>query len=150
MTTGGSNAWAYAIPAALLAVLVLYPASVAYYFGQLTDPLSHALFALALVYVIEDRWLPLALAVALGVLAKETAVLLVPAYLACWWRQGGPALVRAALVGTAATAAFLAARLPLGWKPGNAGLNGLDGLMIGTNLGFGEPVAFTPVPLRAA
>ena len=49
--------------------------------------------------------------------------------------------------GTACVAAFLAARLPLGWRPGNEDLNGLSGLMIGTNLGIGEPLATTTVPL---
>jgi hypothetical protein len=39
-------------------------------------------------------------------------------------------------------AAFLAARLPLGWRPGSYDqINGTTGLMIGTNLGFGEQIS---------
>ena len=74
--------------ATLLPLPLLYPLSIFWYWGQLTDPVSHALFVLALIYIVEDRWLELAGALALGVMAKETAVILVPAYWACWWRKG--------------------------------------------------------------
>ena len=66
--------------ATLLPLLILYPLSVWYYYGQLTDPLSHFLFVLALIYLIQDRWLMLGAALAVGVLAKETVVLLVACY----------------------------------------------------------------------
>ena len=138
------------VPGALLTLVVLplyYPLSVQYYLGQLTDPLSHALFVLALICVVQDRWVTLAAALALGVLAKETAVLLVPVYWTCYWRRGWFTLAKTLVLGTACVAAFLAARLPLGWRPGNEDLNGLSGLMIGTNLGIGEPLATTTVPL---
>ena len=36
---------------------------------------------------------------------------------------------------------------PIGWRPGNQEINGLSGLNIGTNLGFGERVAWTSVTL---
>jgi hypothetical protein len=122
----------------LLPLPFLYPLSILYYWGQLTDPLSHGLFVLALVYIAEDRPLPLAGALALGVLAKETAVILVPAYWACWWRKGAPAVLRTGALGAACVAAYLAARLPLGWRPGYGAINGTEGLMIGTNLGLGR------------
>lgn len=162
-------AWALAAVAPLVA---LYPLSVWYYWGQLADPLNHALFLLALIYVIQDRWLLLAAALALAVPAKESAVLVVPTYLACASYAGLLALFRAAgsgtpldrlevgleklvavvgvktaAVGAACAAAFFAVRLPLGWRPGNESMNGLPGLMIGTNLGIGEPVAYTFVDL---
>jgi hypothetical protein len=139
----GPPRWAWFAP---LTLLVLYPFSVAWYAGQLTDPLSHALFVLAMIYLMEDHWLRLTAAVALGVMAKETAVLLVPAYLACFGRNGWPALLKTAALGMAAMAAFLAVRLPLDWQPSNAGLNGLDALMIGTNLGIGEPMFHPAAP----
>jgi hypothetical protein len=130
----------------LMPFVPLYPVSVALYYGQLTDPLSHTLFVLGLVYIVEDRPVALAAALALGVLAKETAVLLVP----CWfvsrtWRAPRT-LVETVLLGAVATAALLAARLPFGWRPGAREMNGA-GLMVGTNLGIGPPVAFTSVPL---
>jgi hypothetical protein len=119
---------------------LLYPLSILFYWGQLTDPLSHALFVLALIYIVEDSWLPLLAALALGMGAKETAVVLVPAYGLCHWRQGLRALGKTALLGLACVAACLATRLPLGWAPGLGQLNGTEGLMIGTNLGIGEPL----------
>jgi hypothetical protein len=139
----------YEGPAASLAVLapvvLLYPLSVLYYWGQLTDPLSHALFVLALIYLLEDRPGPLALALALGVAAKETVVLLVPVYLACYWRRGVRAWATTALLGVAATASFLVIR-STSWRPEYGAINGA-GLMITTNLGVGQPIAETTVPL---
>jgi hypothetical protein len=131
----------------LVPLALLYPLSVQFYWGQLTDPLSHALFVFSLLFLVQDRWLLLAAALALGVMAKETAVLIVLSYFVCYARQGRAALLKTSVIGLACVAAFLATRLPLGWRPGNADLNGLNGLMIGTNLGFGRPVAKTPVPL---
>jgi hypothetical protein len=132
---------------AIAPVVVLYPLSVAHYTGQLTDPLSHALFALALVYIIEDRWIVLAVALALGVLAKETAVLLVPAYFACYWRGGLPVMMKTAPLGAACLAAYFAARLPLGWSLGYGSINGTEGLMIADNLGIGPPRYVGAVPV---
>jgi hypothetical protein len=131
----------------LVPLVALYPLSVVYYWGQLTDPLSHTLFVLAFVYLLEDRPIALAAALALGVLAKETAVIVAPAYLACYGRRGWRAWLISAALGSACVAAFLAARLPLGWRPGYGNINGTTGLMIGTNLGFGAPIASTNVPL---
>ncbi|HXG09560.1 MAG TPA: hypothetical protein VNK04_07205 [Gemmataceae bacterium] len=132
---------------ALLSVPLLYPFSVLWYWGQLTDPLSHALFVLALIYLVQDRRLLLAGTLALGVMAKETVLLVVPGYAACYWRRGWPTLARTIALGAAGAAAFLVVRLPLGWRPGNADLNGLDALMIGTNLGIGTPIAHSAAPL---
>jgi hypothetical protein len=131
----------------LIPLALFYPLSVLHYWGQLTDPLSHTLFVLAFVYLVEDRPVALAAALALGVMAKETAVIVAPAYLACHWRRGlRPWLITAGL-GAACCAAFLAARLPLGWWPGYGNINGTPGLMIGTNLGFGETIANSTLPL---
>jgi hypothetical protein len=127
--------------AGLALYAILYPFSIHYYMGQLTDPMSHAFFALAMVYVFEDRWPALTAALALGVLAKETAVVFVPAYLACWWRRGHRVLLKTALLGVVAVAAFLAARLPIGWRPdsdgGTRSINGSQ-WMVARNLGLGD------------
>jgi hypothetical protein len=131
----------------LVPLILLYPVSIARYYGQLTDPLSHALFVLALVYVLEDRFWPLAAALALGVMAKETAVLLVPVYLACHWRRGGRAWAKTVGLAAACVAAFLAVRLPLGWQSARNNINGVEGLMVGANLGFDAETAWTTVPL---
>ena len=129
----------------LAPLVLLYPLSVLRYAGQLTDPLSHALFVLAFLYLLEDRPIALAAALALGLVAKETIVIVGPAYLACYWRRGWRTWLITAALGGVCVAAFVATRLPLGWRPGVvSGMNGA-GLMIGTNLGFGEPIA-NPIP----
>lgn len=147
----------YGMAASLLpvgAAAALYPLSIRWYWGQLTDPVNHALFVLALIYVVEERWLLLAATLALAVPAKETALLVVPAAFASAWCAGGMRLrvvlgvfVKTAALGGVGLAAFLAVRLPLGWRPGNESMNGLPGLMIGANLGLGEPIATSTVPL---
>ncbi len=134
--------------AALAPVVLLYPLSVLYYWGQLTHPLSHALFVLSLVYLLEDRPGPLALSLALGVAAKETVVLVVPVYLACYWRRGIKAWAVTALLGAAAVAAFVAIR-STHWRPGYGAINGTSGLMITTNLGIGPPLYDGAAPLWA-
>jgi hypothetical protein len=129
-------------------LLALYPLSIYYYWGQLTDPMSHALFLLGLIYIVEDNLPGLFVAVVAGVLAKETAGLLAVAYLAVHWRKGRPAFYKAAAVGVGAVAAFLAARLPLGWRPGSGPIHSISGLMITANLGIGTPLTPSSVPLN--
>jgi hypothetical protein len=124
----------------LVPIALLYPLSIRYYWGQLTDPLSHALFVLAMIYIIDDRLPLLAVTLALGVLAKETAVVAVPAYWACYWRRGWSTFIRTIGLGLVCTGAFLAARLPLGWGLAYGSINGTQGLMIGSNLGIGQPL----------
>lgn len=131
----------------VLPILIYYPASTLHYYGQLTDPLSHFLFALALCYLVQDRYWLLLLATALGILAKETAVLIVPAYFFCNWRNGS-AWLKAALLGLTCIGVFAAARLPWGWRPG-ASLTDVQGLMLGANLGIGKQAAWSTVPLWA-
>jgi hypothetical protein len=133
---------------AVAPVVLLYPLSVLYYYGQLTDPLSHALFVLSLIYLLEDRPGPLALSLALGVAAKETVVLLVPVYLACYWRRGAKAWATTVLLGAAAVAAFVAVR-PATWRLEYRKINGTTGLMVTSNLGIGPRKAETTVPLWA-
>ncbi len=125
---------------AVVPVVGLYPLSVLYYWGQLADPLSHSLFILSIIYLLEDRPWHLAASLALGVAAKETVVLLVPVYFVCRWRQGWRAWLTAGLLGVVCVASYLAVRLPQGWRPGLTNVNGLESLMITSNLGIGEPV----------
>ncbi len=125
----------------------LYPLSVCFYRGQLTDPMSHWLFALALVYVVEDRWVALAVVLAVGVLAKETIVVLVPGYLACYVRSGWAVISRCVVLTAAAVLAFLAVRLPYGWGPGYQQINGTEELMMASNLGVGHVLYVSGVPL---
>jgi hypothetical protein len=134
----------------LVPLLALYPVSVVNYYGQLTDPVSHALFALALIYTIEDRWLALAAALFVGVLAKETILLMAPVYWAAHYKEGWRALGKTVVLGLACVAAFLAARVPYGWWPSYEKINGTDELMIWANLDIGT-TPYNPLvslPLR--
>jgi hypothetical protein len=157
-------------------VVLLYPLAVMRYWGQLADPINHALFVLGMLCILEQRPVTLAAILFLGVLSKETIGLLVPAYFACWWKrdvrgryaeQRGRPRTREAgryaeqrgrprtlnlegwlatlALGLASVAAFLLARP--GWRPGYGNINGTTGLMFGTNLGLGEPIARLGVPL---
>jgi len=134
-----SGRWALA---STLALVPLYPLSVAFYMGQLTDPLHHALFVLGLFWIVAGAFWPLVAAVFLGIFAKETNVVLVPAYFV--YHAGN--LGRTAVLGLASVVAFVAAR-GLAWRPGFEAINGTSGWMVGTNLGVGEPIAYTAVPL---
>ncbi len=131
----------------LVPVAALYPISVWFYLGQLTDPLSHALFVFACLWTVHDRTLLLAASLGLGVLAKETAVLLVPVYWACHWPGGLRTLLKSVMLGAVCVIAFLAARLPHGWFPGYETINGTERLMILDNLGIGQPVYSGAAPL---
>jgi hypothetical protein len=73
---------------------------------------------LALLGTVQGRWLLVLAAVALGVMAKETALILVPAYFAYHWQRGLPTLLHTALIGLAAAAAYVAVRLPVVGRPG--------------------------------
>jgi hypothetical protein len=122
---------------AVLVGIVLYPLSIQYYKGQLTDPMSHALFVLALIYLVQDRWLVFMATLALGVMAKETVVVLVPAYWACYRTRGGDAIFRTVMLAAACLAAFLLVRIPAGWQPTLKAVNN-TGPMITSNLSFAD------------
>jgi hypothetical protein len=96
-------------------MILLYPFSLWYSGGQLTDPMSHALFVSSLIYIVTDQWAPLLVSLVLGVAAKETAVVLVLGYYACYWRRGLSALANTLGLLLGCVSAYLAVRLPAGW-----------------------------------
>jgi hypothetical protein len=89
--------------------------------------------------VVENRLLLLGGTLILAILAKETAVILVPAYLAYHWREGWKALTATVCLTAASLAAFMAPRLGLGWRPDFGSINGA-GLMIKRNLGLSDDI----------
>jgi hypothetical protein len=120
----------------IVVYVVLYPLSIWYYSGQLTDPLSHFLFILAMTLIVENRIAELAAVIALGVLAKETALVLVVAYFACYGRNGGVAWRRTAVLATIGIMTYFAVRLHVGWAPALRYINSNPVLMIRDNLGL--------------
>jgi hypothetical protein len=122
-------------------VILLYPFSLWYSGGQLTDPMSHALFVLALIYIVTDQWWPLLMSLVLGVAAKETAVILVLGYCACYWRRGLATLVKSLGLLLGCACAYVAVRVPVGWLHSLANetslyqsINATSALMIRRNL----------------
>jgi hypothetical protein len=122
-------------------MILLYPFSLWYSGGQLIDPMSHALFVLALNYIVTDQWGLLLLSLVLGVAAKETAVVLVVGYWSCYWRRGLPTVVRTVGLLLGCVLAYVAVRLPVGWIRSLAeeksifqSINATSGLMIWRNL----------------
>jgi hypothetical protein len=121
-------------------MVLLYPLSLWYYAGQLTDPMSHALFVLALFYIVTDQWWPLLFSLLLGVAAKETAVVLVLGYWACFWRGGLLSLAKSLGLLLGCICTYLAVRLPGGWLQSLASetsvfqsINATSGLMFRLN-----------------
>jgi hypothetical protein len=93
----------------LLAVLfhaAIYPVSIRYYAGQLTDPMSHLSIVLGSLALVRRDFAGFALCVAVGSLAKESVLALVPAY--AWVHRQDKGQVARAL-------ALLAGTLALGW-----------------------------------
>lgn len=67
---------------ALLSVLfyaVVYPVSIRFYAGQLTDPMSHLLFVWSFIFAERDDFACFSLVVLFGILAKESIVIM-PVY----------------------------------------------------------------------
>jgi hypothetical protein len=113
--------------------------------------MSHALFVLALLYTVQNRWLLLAFVLALGMLAKETAVLIAVSYFACYAHEGKKGIVRTAVLAGVCVIAYFGARLPLGWELDFGKFNNTSGLMIRHNLlgsdtyGLAAPLAMNYV-----
>lgn len=76
----------------------IYPISVRYYAGQLTDPLSHLSFVLGLLFLETGPFAYLLLTVLIGILAKESIVLVGACYALFHFRERGYAYKLAALV----------------------------------------------------
>lgn len=69
---------------ALLSILfftIVYPISIRYYAGQLTDPLSHLSFALSFIFLEMNLFVFFALAIFTGILAKESILVMIVYYL---------------------------------------------------------------------
>lgn len=74
--------------AALLSLALyaaIYPVSVRFYNGQLTDPMSHLSFVLSYIFIYRRRWGALALVFLGGVLAKESVAAM--GIFAIWWHR---------------------------------------------------------------
>lgn len=92
--------------ASLLSYALIYPVSIRYYAGQLTDPMSHLSIVLGLRFLLRGPFAYFALCVVIGSLAKESVLALVPAHVALWRHDRGQ---------VARSLALFAGALALGW-----------------------------------
>jgi len=67
--------------AVVMVYAIVYPASIRYYAGQLTDPMSHLAFVVAYIFLELEVFPFVAVAILLGLLAKESVALLVVYFL---------------------------------------------------------------------
>ena len=128
---------------AVLIVLVygvFYPLSIRYYFGNMLDPMSHAMMIAALTYCRRRRlWCVFAL-MAAGSCVKETMMVVAP----CYWllgldepeRRAGRDAAYALALGAVGAAAFLLCRVPFHFDGSFQMLNRTLEPMVYSNLGM--------------
>jgi hypothetical protein len=97
--------------AVVLLYAVVYPGSIRYYAGQLTDPLSHLSFVLAFIFLETGEFGLFAASVLLGALAKES-IAIMPIYYLAFEARSRRSLARGvALAAACAGELFLVRRL---------------------------------------
>lgn len=96
--------------AAVLFYAVIYPVSIRFYAGQLTDPLSHLTFVLCFIFLELNMFICFSIVVLIGVLAKESILILV-IYFILFRRREKKYLLKTALLITAGAWITLAIRL---------------------------------------
>ena len=89
---------------------IIYPVSIRFYAGQLTDPLSHLLFVLAFIFLDLNLFICFATAVLIGILAKESILIMVVYFFLFRWK-GKRHLLKTAILVTAGAWITLAIRL---------------------------------------
>jgi hypothetical protein len=137
---------------AVIAVLLyaaFYPLSTRYYFGNMLDPMSHAIMIAALTYCHRRKLSCVFLLMVVGTCVKETMLVIAP----CYWLMnvGAPSglrareLAAAAGLGVAGVIVFFACRLPFHFNFTFETLNRTTELMIYSNLGMARGMAQSTV-----
>ena len=135
----------------VLVYACFYPLSTRYYFGNILDPMFHAIFFLALAYCQKGKFWCVFLLLAVGLFVKETVILAAPCY---WLLQIESPRTRtlSALLKVGGLMAwclllFAVCRMPFGFHWDNETLNGVPQLMIWSNWGFERGIAVSTVPI---
>lgn len=81
----------------VLLYVTVYPASIRYYAGQVTDPMSHLSFVLAFLFLEIGAFEYLLITLVAGVLAKES-IAIIPVYYALFERRRDPSWLKTALL----------------------------------------------------
>jgi hypothetical protein len=128
-----------------------YPLSTRYYFGNLLDPMSHAVMLAALTCCQRRQFRELFWLFVLGMFIKETMLLIIPCYYLMnigtyHWRDSR-VLWRLALLVVAGLGVFLACRIPFHFNYDFKTLNRTNELMVYSNLGFTRGHAPSTAPV---
>ena len=126
----------------VLLYAAFYPLSVRYYYGNLLDPMSHAVMLAAFVCCQRRQFWQLFWLCVLGMFIKETMLLIVPCYYLMHsepfrWRDFRT-LWQLALLAAAALGVFLACRIPFHFNYDFDTLNRTNELMVYNNLGLAQ------------
>ena len=124
----------------VLVYAVFYPLSTRYYYGNMLDPMSHAVMLAALVCCHRRQFWPMYWLFVLGMFVKETMLLIAPCYylmnLESFRLRDQRALLRLALLGLSGAGVFLACRLPFHFHYDFQSLNRTSGWMVLSNFGL--------------
>jgi hypothetical protein len=137
---------------ALIVVLLyaaFYPLSTRYYYGNLLDPMSHAVMLAALTCCRRRQFWQWFWLFVLGMFIKETMLLIIPCYYlmnneTLRWRDFR-FLGRLALLAVTGLGVFLACRIPFHFHYDFNTLNGTSEWMVYSNLGLARGQAWSPV-----
>jgi hypothetical protein len=126
-----------------------YPMSTRYYFGNLLDPMSHAVMLAALTCCHRRQLGQVFWLMVLGMFIKETMLLIIPCYYLMnsetfRWRDSR-IFWHLALLAVAGLGVFLACRIPFHFNYDFQTLNRTTELMVYGNLGFARATAQSTV-----
>ncbi|MGB7746795.1 MAG: hypothetical protein WBN75_05845 [Verrucomicrobiia bacterium] len=119
---------------------VFYPLSTRYYYGNLLDPMSHAVMLAALACCQRRQFWQVFWLFVLGMFIKETMLLIIPCYYLLNHEtlrlRDARVLGRLALLAVAGLVVFLACRIPFHFNYDFKTLNRTTELMVYSNLGL--------------
>lgn len=123
----------------VLLYAIFYPLSIRYYYGNLLDPMFHFIFILALIYCQKRKMLEVFFLVTMGMFVKETVILVVPCYyllnMELLHSVRRKTILKLGLLVGWCLLLFLACRIPFGFHYNIKTINGMEQLMILSNLG---------------
>ena len=126
-----------------------YPLSARYYYGNLLDPMSHAVMLAALTCCQRRQFWQVFWLFVLGMFIKETMLLIIPCYYLMnsetFRFRDSRVLWRLALLAVTGLGVFLACRIPFHFNYDFKTLNRENELMVYSNLGFARGQAQSAV-----
>jgi hypothetical protein len=143
----------YLVPRDAVIVVLLYaafyPLSTRYYYGNLLDPMLHAVMLAALTCCQRRQFWQLFWLFVLGMFIKETMLLIIPCYYLmnpeAFRLRDSRILWRLALLVVAGLGVFLACRIPFHFNFDFKTLNRTDALMVYSNLGLARGTNWSTV-----